>query len=45
MGLDWNFIRITPEQQLRLLSQPSYETMEAIDEEREQERFGLLAFA
>ena len=40
MGLDWNFVRITPEQRLRLLSQPSYETTWAIDKEREQEGLG-----
>ena len=41
MGLDWHFVRVTPEQRLRLLSQLSSELMETIHEEREQEGLGF----
>ncbi len=41
MGLDWDFVRITPEQRLRLLSEPSFELLETIHEEREQEGLGF----
>ena len=38
MGLDWNFVRITPEQYTRLLSDPTLDTVEAIHNERFKER-------
>ncbi len=40
MGLNWNFVRITPEQHARLLREPSHEVKEAIHDERFHEGLG-----
>jgi hypothetical protein len=40
MGLDWHFVRMTPEQYTRLLTHPTFETVEAIHNERSLEGLG-----